>query len=198
MSNRLLSQVNLLPPRFSLVRLPPNQYVSQLSSNRRPVVIWTMVAAVSLLLVLAILGAPLARANGDQTLSVAIYGAFGKLCHQIPERSFFIAGHQLAVCARCTGLYFGFATFTFLYPLFRSLRRTDLPERRWLFIAAAPMGIDFALGFFGIWENTHTSRFLTGALLGATAVFYVVPGFLQIDLKEWRQLLRRKGREQRA
>ena len=35
------------------------------------------------------------------------YAAGSIVCHQIPERSFHIAGVQLPVCARCTGLYAG-------------------------------------------------------------------------------------------
>jgi hypothetical protein len=34
-----------------------------------------------------------------------------------------------------------------------------------------PLAIDWALGFFGFWSNTHVSRFTTGALLGAVSVF---------------------------
>jgi len=41
------------------------------------------------------------------------------------------------------------------------------------------------LGFLGLWENTHSSRFLTGALLGAVAVFYVVPGLIELSLTNW-------------
>ncbi len=52
-----------------------------------------------------------------------------------------------------------------------------------LLLAAAPLGIDFSLTFFGIWENTHTSRLLTGALLGSVAVFYVVPGLMDLSLR---------------
>jgi uncharacterized membrane protein len=29
-------------------------------------------------------------------------------CHQLPERSFFINGYQLPVCARCTGVILGY------------------------------------------------------------------------------------------
>ncbi len=32
---------------------------------------------------------------------------FHALCHQIPERSLWIAGAPMAVCARCAGIYFG-------------------------------------------------------------------------------------------
>jgi len=139
-----------------------------------------------------IAGAPVAMARGHNTFAFAIYGAFSHLCHQIPERSFFIAGHQFAVCARCTGLYAGFTVATLCYPLLRSLRRTDTPERRWLFIAAAPLAIDFSLGFFGIWQNTHLTRFITGALLGAVSVLYVMPGLIDLALNDWRQRFSRK------
>jgi uncharacterized membrane protein len=147
---------------------------------------WLIAAAGSMGFLALIVGAPLALSAGHPFWSFTIYRSFSYVCHQIPERSFFIAGHQFAVCARCTGLYAGFAAATFFYPLVRSLRRTEAPPRKWLFIAAAPLAIDFALGFFGIWENTHSSRFLTGALLGSVSVFYVMPGLMDLSLKTWR------------
>ncbi|MGH9969494.1 MAG: DUF2085 domain-containing protein [Pyrinomonadaceae bacterium] len=161
--------------------LPPDQYIPQFVADRRPLIVWGTAVTVALLLVTLILGAPLAQANGYRILSFGIYEAFSYVCHQAPERSFFIAGHKLAVCARCAGLYGGFAGALILYPLITRLRRTDAPERKWLFIAAAPLAIDFSLGLFGIWENTHFSRFLTGALLGAVVVFYIMPGLVDLS-----------------
>jgi len=90
------------------------------------------------------------------------------------------------VCARCFGLYAGFAAGVMLYPLVRSLGKRDTPARAWLIIAAVPTTVDFALGFFGIWENTHFSRSLTGALLGIVAAFYVVPGLVDVSQTNWR------------
>src|SRR6267143_1144615 len=177
------------------MRACPVEYTPQSFTDHRPFLMWSVVAVACLMLVGMILGAPVALARGHNGFALAIYGAFSHLCHQIPERSFFIAGHQFAVCARCTGLYAGFTVATLCYPLLRSLRRTDTPERRWLFIAAAPLAVDFSLGFFGLWENTHLSRLLTGALLGSVAVFYVMPGLVDLRLKEWRQLLSRKAVE---
>jgi len=175
------------------MRLPPTEYVSPFDSSRRPVIIWLVIAAIALLLVMMVNGAPLAQASGHSSLAFAVYGAFGKLCHQLPERSFFIAGHKFAVCARCTGLYLGFTSLTLLYPLVKSLKHTDSPPRRWLFVAAVPLAVDFFLGYFGIWENTHLSRFLTGFLLGGVVVFFVMPGLLEIDLTGWRQLFKRNS-----
>lgn len=160
---------------------PPNQYVPQCVTDRRPLLMWLFVAGGALLFSVPIIAAPLAQANGLNLFPFFLYEAFSHLCHQTPERSFFIAGHPFAVCARCTGLYAGFAVAVAHYPLVMSLKRTDTPERKWLFIAAAPLAIDFALGFLGIWVNTHFSRFSTGAILGAATVFFVIPGLVQLS-----------------
>jgi uncharacterized membrane protein len=142
--------------------------------------VWAAAAAFVLGFVSLAVVAPAARAGGHTLSSFFLYEMFGRVCHQIPERAFHLAGQPFAVCARCTGIYFGFAAGVLLYPLVRSLRRTDLPARKWLLLAAAPAALDFALGLSGVWENTHLSRALTGALLGAAASFYVVPGLLDL------------------
>src|SRR5882672_2571163 len=165
----------------------PTNYLPQTGSLRRPLVMWLIAAAGSVGLMSLIIGAPLALSTGHPFWGLTIYRAFSYVCHQIPERSFFIAGHQFAVCARCTGLYAGFSIATVLYPLVRSLRRTEAPPRKWLFIAAVPLALDFTVGFLGIWENTHSSRFISGALLGAVSVFYVMPGLMDLSLRDWRQ-----------
>lgn len=157
---------------------------------------WGCVVSCALLLVGLIVGAPLALAGGHYAAARAIYEGFGYVCHQIPERSFQIAGHSFAVCARCTGLYFGFAAGALALPLFRSVRRTDTPARAWLFVAAAPTVVDFALGYFRIWDNTHLSRLTTGALLGAVCAFYVVPGMVDLSRTDWRNFFARKKLKQ--
>lgn len=49
------------------------------------------------------------------------------------------------------------------------------------------MTIDFGLTFLGIWENTHTSRLLTGLLLGSVSVFYVMPGIAELSSRKTRE-----------
>jgi uncharacterized membrane protein len=174
---------------------PISDYVPQLlspaeSARVRRGALWAWALAASF--VLAVLGlivlAPWARANGYSFLSAAVYKGFSGLCHQIPERSFHLEGFPLAVCARCFGLYAGCAAGVLFYPLARGLARRDAPGRLWLLLAAAPTTIDFALGFFRVWENTHLSRFLTAVLLGAAIAFYVVPAALDLS---YRRSLRR-------
>ena len=171
------------------------QYVPQVVPTRRPLVFWTISAAVVTLFVALIVIAPIAAASSHGEIAAGIYRAFGSVCHQLPERSYFIDGHKLAVCSRCTGIYGGFLFTLLVYPLVRSLRRTSTPDRKWLVLATLPLAIDFSLTFFGIWENTHTSRLLTGLLLGSVAVFYVIPGIMDLSL---RALQNRKPREPRA
>jgi uncharacterized membrane protein len=146
-------------------------------------VFWLVSAGTVAALVSLIMIAPLAAAGGHNGLAFAIYRAFGTLCHQLPERSYFIDGHKFAVCSRCTGIYAGFAFTLLVYPLVRSLKNTATPPRGLLILAALPLAIDFGLTFFGFWENTHTSRMLTGALLGSVAVFYVMPGIVDLSLR---------------
>src|SRR5215510_13305809 len=161
-------------------------YIPQVVPTRRPLVFWLVSVATVVGLVSLILVAPLAAAGGHNGVAFVIYRAFGTLCHQIPERSYFIDGHKFAVCSRCTGIYFGFAFTLLVYPLVRSLRSTATPPRSLLILAALPLAVDFSLTFFGFWENTHTSRLLTGALLGSVAVFYVMPGIVDLSLRSWR------------
>lgn len=165
--------------------LPATEYVPQVIPSRRQLVAWLIVSTGTLLFVSMIVAAPLAAAAHHDHLAGTLYRSLGILCHQLPERSFFIAGQKFAVCSRCTGLYLGFVATLLLYPLLKSLRRTDLPSRKWLFAAAIPLLIDFSLTLFGIWENTHTTRFLTGMLVGSVVVFYVMPGVVELSLRSF-------------
>lgn len=156
-------------------------------STRVAWMVWAFIVFFAFALVAAIIAAPLAAARGYNGFALAIYQSFSNVCHQIPERSFHIEGEKFAVCSRCFGLYTGFALSVLLYPLVGSLQRLDSPRRIWLFLAAAPIVFDWSLGFFGIWENTHLSRFLTGALFSSVAAIYVVPGLIDLGQSIYRR-----------
>ena len=164
--------------------LPVSSYVPQCApdggATRGAFVAWCVVTGGALALFGLVLLAPLALARGYVALSYVLYMVFHAVCHQISERSFQVEGHALAVCARCMGIYAGFTLSALLYPLVRSLKIRETPARAWLFVAALPTALDFTLGVLGVWENTHLSRAMTGALLGASSSFFVVPGAVDL------------------
>jgi len=164
-------------------------------ANRRAIAVWATVTAMAITILGLIVSAPFAQSHGHPAFASAIYKTFSFVCHQIPERSFHLAGHKFGVCSRCTGLYAGFAVAVLVYPLARSLQRTDTPSIVWLILATLPLGIDFALGYFSIWENTHLSRFFTGALLSAISVFYIMPGLIDFSSAVSRWTRRRSTAE---
>lgn len=146
---------------------------------------WSATALFVALWLAFIVCAPLLKANGFAAAAHYIYAPFSYLCHQFSDRSFHLAGEQLAVCARCFGVYAGLGIGVLIYPFLRSVHSGEAPPRVVLFLAPIPTAVDFALGFFGILANTHFSRFVTGAILGVVCAFFVVPGIVEINRFLW-------------
>ena len=131
-----------------------------------------------------IIAAPLLATYEFPILSGIIYIFFSKICHQMSDRSFFMLGKQFAVCSRCTGLYFGFLLGTILYPVIHKFKSNWIPKKKYFYLALIPIAIDIGIRFLRIAENTFTSRLITGLILGAFTVFFVLPGFLSLAKKK--------------
>ena len=112
-------------------------------------------------------------ASWGQPSSHYAYMFFSSICHQYNSRSLHIAGHPLAVCARCSGIYFGFLTGTALLPFLsrKNFRQTLLL----LIVAASPMFIDVALGIVSLHEPTMMTRLFTGLFFGILSAIALVP-----------------------
>ena len=89
-----------------------------------------------------------------------VEAGFRLVCHQIPERSLWIAGTPMPVCARCTGLYFG--------ALAALLSRIPAP-RPALLAAVALMILDVASEAAGLRPALAGLRLATGLALGFAA-----------------------------
>ncbi len=124
-------------------------------------------------------GAQAGDSNG-LTISSLIHYTYGRVCHQIAERSFHIHGQPVAVCARCLGIYVGYLAGLVVYPFARSIGRADAPPRLWFLLASIPVTIDFFGGYFGVFENTLVSRAVTGMIVGAAGAFYTLPGLVSM------------------
>ena len=109
-------------------------------------------------------------------LFIAIIFAAGSLiCHQRPERSFFLDGHQFPVCARCTGLYLSAATGLLGWVLLKVASRWRprfIDPRlaiRVIVIAAIPTLVSVATGVIGLWDGSNMTRAILAVPLGASA-----------------------------
>ena len=142
--------------------------------------VWMVGLGVVFIWAFLIVAAPLAKAYGITSLSVPLYHFYHYICHQIPERSFFVAGEQFGVCSRCFGVYFGLFLGFAVYPLWRTIEDIEPLPRFWLFLSLIPISIDWSLTVFGIWENTHLSRFVTGSILGVACATFIVPATVEI------------------
>ena len=106
-------------------------------------------------------------------LAATVYAVGALICHQRPERSFHWEGAQLAVCARCTGIYLGAcvtAILVFVPP--RRYARQVVEARRlrhWLVAAALPTAITVLAEWAGWWQPSANVRAATGVVLGAAA-----------------------------
>lgn len=100
-----------------------------------------------------------------------VYGLGSFICHQIPERSFHLAGFQLPVCARCLGIYVGVAggaAFVWMRPgSGRAMLPISRREFQWVAaIAATPTLVTVALEVAGAWYPSNSTRALAGLPLG--------------------------------
>jgi uncharacterized membrane protein len=130
------------------------------------------------------------------------------LCHQLPQRSFFIHEHQTPLCARCTGMYLGF-TIGLIFLIIR--RRTHAARMPTTAIIAVLIGFMTIMGIDGInstisiipgapqlYHTTNLHRIVTGTLFGIAMCLLFFPVFStaiwrqpsgERSLKNWRELI---------
>jgi len=136
------------------------------AGTRRSTFRWNWWILVPLAFVAAVVAAPFLLTHGFLALGLALERGFAIVCHQRPERSFWMFGAEVAVCARCLGIYLGVA----IGLLFRTSRRIALP----LLIAAAALNLlDATSELMGLHGNWLATRFVFGMLLGGTAALLI-------------------------
>lgn len=136
--------------------------------------LWAMIGAVGGGLFLALL-APLSMAAGLESVARPIYRLYSLLCHQIPERTLWLAGHPMAFCARDTGLYGG---------LWLGMVVVAAGCRPRLSVGlalalAVPLVLDGGSQLIGLRESVNWLRLVTGSMAGVSAVLYVLPRMVQ-------------------
>ncbi len=86
-------------------------------------------------------------------------------CHQRPDRSFFIGGYQLPVCARCTGVLIGHTAALILSVCGK------VPSALASLGMLLTMGADWFIQYVGLRESVNPRRLITGILGGMGVMF---------------------------
>jgi len=117
---------------------------------------------------------PILRATGHDRLGLLLFHLYGYTCHQMPSRSFFILGRQIAVCQRDLPLYGSLGMGGIVYAL-TGRRFSIRSSRLYLWVFVAPLAIDGTTQLLGLRESNWQLRVITGVLLGVGTVFYAYP-----------------------
>ena len=129
-----------------------------------------------------------ARLEHNPVLDGADYVGYG-VCHRITDRSFSIAGRQLPLCARCTGMYLGVSLIFLIMIVAGRQRWSNLPPLRVLlilggFIALMAIdGINSYSHFFPdaphLYQPRNWLRLVTGMGTGLAMGIIIFPALAQ-------------------
>lgn len=100
------------------------------------------------------------------------------MCHQLPERSYFLDGTQMPLCARCIGIHFGFVVSTVFLLVGPKRFAGGLPSVRQAALLGAIMAfflLDAGVSYSGLSESDNLRRTLSGLALGIPFPFLLFP-----------------------
>ena len=119
--------------------------------------------------------APVLAALGYGGAARPIYRYFGLFCHQDPDRSFHLFGHQFACCERCAAIYGSMALFGLLFAFARGRARN--PRYVELVLLVSPVVLDGMAVGSGLYGGNVVMRVITGTLFGLAVVWLLYPRF---------------------
>lgn len=113
--------------------------------------------------------------------AAVVYVAAGRVCHQLPERSFHSHGAKWPVCARCAGLYLA-APFGAL--LFRRRIGKTMSGRSpavVFVVAAVPTALTLAWEWAGFGTPSNVVRLVSALPLGAAILWILLTVTHRVD-----------------
>jgi uncharacterized membrane protein len=136
---------------------------------------WLLLAnTVNFLVLFGAVLVPYLRSIGWGWLATPLFASYRLICHQMPSRSYFLFGQQMAMCQRNTAIYAALLLGGLLYAYVRARGIAPLSLRVYA-IAILPMALDGFTQLFGFRESTWELRTITGALFGLASVLLVYP-----------------------
>ena len=96
---------------------------------------------------------------------------YGTVCHQLDIKTFNFMGHNLFVCARCTGIYLGALLTSFLSIIFFPKLKLGL---KLLYAAILPVIFDVVMSSFNFYRYSKYIAFSTGLFFGSVVFLYIL------------------------
>jgi len=127
---------------------------------------------------------------------ISVFNFIGSLvCHQRPDRTLWIGGHYLPVCARDTGAFVGLL-LGYIMLLFLRRKQAKGPPNLYLsLVMMLPLWVDSFGQLFGFWTSTNYLRLITGLLFGAAVTPMLVYALSLSPLKGRIPLIKNIGPE---
>ncbi len=113
---------------------------------------WLLILTILVILfIIPIVGYPFLMSTGNptlQTIAGFIHLAYKITCHQLPERSIFLFGYPMVVCARCFAIYAACLAGCLIFPFVK--KRLKIWSLKYYIIFCIPMAIDGFAQLFGV------------------------------------------------
>jgi len=120
------------------------------------------------------------------------------VCHQNPERCFYLDDKALPLCIRCTGIYLGYFWGRLGYLFARDV--TSFPKYYWWLFAVIGLGMtifEFAFENAKQNESLKSLRSIGAYLIGLSISFLLIPLIGRIAF-EWHHLIKESTRSEIA
>jgi uncharacterized membrane protein len=150
-----------------------------------------VIAAAVALTALAWLALLIATPLAPSSIATVMYAVGSVICHQLPERSFHLAGFQLPVCARCLGIYAGAAATAAIHVLgvfvadSSRWRVLSPAAARGVFVVSAlPTLVTVVLEWSGLWSGTNVVRAMAGLSVGIGGALVVMSAVATLHYSE--------------
>ena len=140
-----------------------------------------LILAVILILWLGgIIIAPVFASSGiywQRRIARLLYFLYQPVCHQFPNRSFFIHSYPFTVCVRCFAVYLCGLVLAVYYLFRHSIKMLKLSS--YAIIAIFPL-LDFILEKLNLYHNLIFLRFITGGMLGFILFHLLIVGISEV------------------
>ncbi|MBE0642967.1 MAG: DUF2085 domain-containing protein [Bacteroidetes bacterium] len=120
-----------------------------------------------------------AHAGGYDEAAILTRLFYAPVCHQDIARSFSLWNWPLSVCHRCSGIYLSFTLTLFAFPMLRRWRLFDSFSLPRLAIFILPLLLDYVLDVLGVWQNSPSSRAISGLVAGAGLALFTLPAWME-------------------